>query len=215
MPPLPSQWLREIGLAEFESSAISDIQLYARAWAQTQAKAATEEDSFRAFIELGATEFAMAPLYRGGLSTEPGQMILSDAPQPSQRFPIPVRNDNAADAVYKTDCGPFIEHSWKDPSQLKSWDVFTFAGDMSKFELLGVSDDINVLADPKVMETVVDELAGRYIRAGLGSRVVDSGLLAAQGLVWFAKAALLRGEDYTEAQNLQFMARFLRGPAVS
>ena len=216
MPPPPSLWLREIGLAEFDSSAISDIQLYAQAWAQTRAAGATEEDSVRAFIELGATEFAMAPLYRGGLSTGPGQMILSDASQSDWSFPIRVSTDDAADAVYETDCGPFMdEHLLKASRALRPWDVFTFSGSMSKFELLAISDDINTLADPKVMQTMVEALAERYIRAGIGSRVVESGLLAAQGLVWFAKLALLRGEDYTHAQGLQFAARFLRGPAVS
>jgi hypothetical protein len=216
MPPPPSQWFGEIGLADFDSSAVSDIQLYARAWAQSQGAGTTQEDSVRAFIELGATEFAMAPLYRGGLITGPDQMILSDTSQFDWSFPIRVSVDDAADAVYETDCGPFMdEHLMKASSALRPWDVFTFSGSMSKFELLAISEDINTLADPKVMQAMVDGLAERYSRAGIGSRVVESGLLAAQGLVWFAKLALLRGEDYTQAQDLQFAARFLRGPAVS
>ena len=211
MPPLPSQWLREIGLAEFAPSAISDVRLYAQAWAQTRNEAVIEEESFRAFIEFGATEFALAPLYRGSLHTEQGQ-ILRAAPQPSQVFPIRVSDSAVADAVYKTDCGPFMEHSRKDPSELRPWDIFVFAGDMSKLELLGLSgDDVIEFAGPGNMQIVVDALAGLYNRAGLGSRVVESGLLAAQGLVWSAKLALLRGEDYTRMEGMQFAARFLQG----
>jgi hypothetical protein len=102
-----------------------------------------------------------------------------------------------------------MEHRQKARSELRPWDVFAFAGDMSKFELLGISDDINALADPKIMQAMVEALVDRYNRAGLGSRVVESGLLAIQGLVWFAKLALLRGEDYTEMQDLRFVARYL------
>jgi len=150
----------------------------------------------------------MAPLYRGTLPLEQGP-ILEDVPPPDRILPIYVSDSAAADAVYKTDCGPFMEHLQKERSQLRPWDIFTFAGDMSKVELLGYSDDINVLADPKVMQTAMEALAERYDRAGLGNRVVESGLLAAQGVVWFAKLTLLRGEDFTEAQNLQFAQRYL------
>jgi hypothetical protein len=210
MPPLPSQWLREIGLADFALSAVDDVGQYARAWAQARAEEASQEDSFRAFIEFGAVDFALAPLYRGSLRTEQGQ-ILRSRQQPNQVFPIRVSDSAVADAVYKTDCGPFMQHSRKDSSDLRPWDVFAFAGDMSKFELLRISDDINTLAEPGIMQAVVNTLAERYIQAGLGSRVVESGLLDAQGLVWFAKLALLRGEDYTKMEGLQFAARFLRG----
>jgi hypothetical protein len=209
MPPLPSLWLSEIGLAEFAPSARSDVELYAQAWAQVRSEAATQEESFRAFIEFGAVEFALAPLYRGSLYTQQGQILASE-PEPNQLFPIHISDNAVANAVYKTDCGPFMEHLWKDSSELRPWDVFAFAGDMSKLELLHISDDINTLADPGIMQIVVDGLAQRYIQAGLGSRVVESGLLDAQGLVWFAKLALLRGEDYTKMEGLQFAARFLR-----
>jgi hypothetical protein len=103
-----------------------------------------------------------------------------------------------------------MEHSRKDPSELKPWDVFTFAGDMSKVELLDIPGDVNALAEPGIMQYIIDKLAEQYIQAGFRSRVVESGLLDAQGLVWFAKLALLRGQDYTKMEGLQFAARFLR-----
>jgi len=217
MPQPPSDWLRNIGLAEFTPSAIGDIGLYAETWVGREV-AHTEE--FRAFIELGAVEFALAPLYRGTLSSG-ATRILEGIQQPNPVFPVGVSDRNAADAIYKTNCGPFSEHSRKSREELRPWDVFAFAGDMSKFELLRrsgdveVSDDVNALSDPRIMQTALDALARRYTDAGLGSRVVESGLLAAQGLIWFAKLALLRGEDYTEAQDLpSARARFFRGPAT-
>jgi len=142
-------------------------------------------------------------------------MILTDLPQPPQAFPITVSHRAVADAIYKTDCGPFAEHRLKTSDELKPWDVFTFAGDMSKFELLGVSDDVNALADHKIMELMIDSLAEQYTRAGLGGRIVESGVLAAQGIVWFSKVTLLRGDDYTEARDLRFAERFSPGQALA
>jgi hypothetical protein len=213
MPPLPSQWLSQIGLAEFEPRARSDIELYAHAKAggKFHPDSSTQEESFRAFIEFGAVEFALAPLYHGGISIPGQNRILEGEPLPNQVFPVHVSNSAAADAVYKTDCGPFAEHSRKDPSELRPWDVFTFAGDMSKVELLDIPGDINALAEPGIMQYVIDKLAEEYIQAGFRSRVVESGLLDAQGIVWFAKLAVLRGVDYTEMEGLQFAARFLPG----
>jgi hypothetical protein len=208
LPPLPSKWLRDRGLVEFASSASASAWLYARGWAEARPERAGQHDSFQAFIELGATDFALAPLYRGSLIVGEHQ-ILENSSQPDLIFPIAVSDDNVADAVYKTDCGPFMGHEQKKQSELRPWDVFTFAGDMSKFELLGIGYDINVLADPKVMQAMMEALAGRYAEAGLGRRVVESGLLAAQGLVWFAKLALLRGEDYTDIRGLGFIDRYL------
>jgi hypothetical protein len=212
MPPLPSEWLRDLGIATFAPSAISDIGLYAEGWARSRAAEPDQENLFRSFIEFGAVEFALEPIYRGSLLVGQ-QRILEDMPAYGEIFPISVSDTAAADSVYKTDCGPFSEHRQKNRSELRPWDVFTFAGDMSKVELLGYSDDVNRLADPEEMQNLIEGLSERYSRAGLGSRVVESGLLAAQGLVWFAKLALLREEDYTDTRGLRFMARFLRGTA--
>jgi hypothetical protein len=209
LPPLPSEWLNRIGIVQFTQPAIDSIWSYAQAWAGTRAVYSTEaEQSFRAFIELGAIEFALVPLYRGDLSAgEKG--LLADISPVGRIFPVTVPDSAAADAIFKTDCGPFSEHRPKEQSGLRLWDVFTFAGDMSKFELLGFADKANALADHKVMQTQVDALAERYNAAGLSNRVVESGLLAVQGLVWFAKLALLRGEDYTDTRDLHFVARYL------
>jgi hypothetical protein len=201
MPPPPSGWLNDIGIAEFAPEAVRLIAVYSQTWAQVRSEVSAQEESFRAFIEFGAVEFALAPLYDGA-----GEARRT----PNQILPIKVSDSAAADAIFKTDCGPFMEHAQKLPSELKPWDIFAFAGDMSKLELLGLSEDINALADPKNMEFAVTELAMRYDRAGFGDRIVESGILAAQGLIWFAKLAVLRQEDYTEAQNLKFAARFLR-----
>lgn len=73
----------------------------------------------------------------------------------------------------------------------------------------------NALADPKLMEAMVDALTDRYTRVGLGERIVESGVLAAQGIIWFSKVAVLRGEDYTQARDLPFTARFSPGQALA
>jgi hypothetical protein len=211
MPQLPSDWLRERGLIYFEPSAANTIWSYAREWAENQTEYSTEaEKAFQSFIEFGAVDFALEPLYRGDISAgEKG--LLTDFSPVERIFPVHVPDSAAADAVFKTNCGPFMEHTQKRPSELRPWDVFTFAGDMSKMELLGISGDVNVLADQEIMETTINALAERYTRAGLGDRVVESGLLATQGLVWFAKLALLRSEDYTNARHLNFVRRYLPG----
>jgi hypothetical protein len=214
MPQLPSEWLSSIGVAKFALSGIGDIALYARQWAEIRGEEATQEKSFRAFIEFGAVEFALAPLYRGSLPIG-GDLILKDLQPPELVFPVNVPDSAIADAIYETDCGPFFEHRTKAASQLRPWDVLAFAGDMSKLELLGLSDDINMLSDPKTMQGAIENLASRYARAGLGSRVVESRLLAAQGLIWFSKLALLRGEDYTETHDLPFAANFFDGTATA
>jgi hypothetical protein len=215
MPPLPSQWLSEFGVAEFAESAVSNIEQYARGWAFVRSEQSEAEDSFRSFIELGAAEFALAPLYRGELTVQGGPWVLAGLPPAELGLPVHVDDRAAADAIYKTDCGPFMEHLRKDSSQLKPWDVFTFAGDMSKFELLSLTSDVNALADPKVMDGAVSAMAERYINAGLGVRVVESGLLAAQELVWSTKLAVLRGTDYTHPRDLNFASRFLGGQALA
>lgn len=216
MPPLPSEWLRDIRLAEFTPSAISDIDVYAHEWSVLRGAESNQQNSFQAFIELGAIEFALTPLYRGSLTLDKGGKILENVPSPNQViFPVHITDSVAADAIYKTDCGPFMEHSLKEEGELRPWDVFAFAGDMSKVELLGYSDNINALADPANMQALLEQLAERYRGAGLGDRIVESGLLAAQGLVWSAKLALLRGEDYTETRGLPFVARYLPGPAIA
>ncbi len=200
MPPLPSEWLRDEGLAQFTSSAKQDIEVYGDEWAARYGVDRHQQNPFQAFTELGAVEFALMPLFRGGLILKAGGYILEDVPSPEGAvFPVGVNGRAAADAIYKTDCGPFFECAWKEQVNLRPWDVFTFAGDMSKAELLGFSENINVLAEPANMQYLVLQLADRYRRAGLGDRVVESGLLAVQGLVWLAKLALLRREDYTQA----------------
>ncbi len=216
MPPLPSEWLRDKRVAEFTPSALSDIDVYAHEWSVLRGVDSDQQNSFQAFIELGAVEFALTPLYRGSLALDKGGMILENVPPPNQVvFPVHVTDSVAADAIYKTDCGPFMEHSLKKESELRPWDVFAFAGDMSKVELLGYSDNINALADPATMQYLLEQLAERYRGAGLGERIVESGLLAAQGLVWSAKLALLRREDYTETSGLPFVATYLPGSATA
>ena len=64
-----------------------------------------------------------------------------------------------------------------------------------------------IVEPPVVLETghpvmMLGELAGTL------SGRFESGLLAAQGLVWFAKLAALRGEDYTAPRSSQFVDRF-------
>lgn len=205
--PLPSEWFREIGVAEFESSAVQLIEGYARVWAESKDEQSDTETGFRAFIELGAVEFSMAPLF--GRNLVPGQPL--DKPlRPWQLLPLTIDDNAAAQAILKTDCGPFSEHSRKSTADLKPWDLFTFAGDMSKLELLGISD-INVLADSGRMEGLVDDLSGRYRQSGLGGHVVESGLLATEAFVWAVKLALLRGDDYTNAASLAFVSRIAPG----
>jgi hypothetical protein len=199
MPPLPSEWLREIDLAEFAPSAKRDIEAYGHDWAGRPGVDPTERNRFQAFIEFGAVEFALMPFYRGGLQLYNHGNILENVPLPNPPiFPVRVTDRDAADAIYKTDCGPFREHRMKEQYELRPWDVFAFAGDMSKAELLGFTENINVLAEPAIMQNLLTQLSERYSQAGLGDRVVESRLLAAQGFIWFAKLALLRGEDYTE-----------------
>jgi hypothetical protein len=159
--PLPSEWLSDIGLAKFTHSAISDIEQYASAWAEARGETDPEQHSFWAFTELEAAEFAMAPLYRGSFFAGRNE-ILGDMLPPSHRFPVQVGDLDAADAIYKTDCGPFLEHSRKNPWELRPWDIFAFAGDMSKFELVLGSYDVNILADPRTMQTTLEELGERY-----------------------------------------------------
>lgn len=202
MLPLPSEWLNTRGLIQFTKPAIESIASYTQAWTTVRTAPTEAGQSFRTYIELGAIDFALAPLYRD----DPRGPTTGTAPA-DRIFPITVPDSAAADAIFKTDCGPFMEHEQKEPSELRPWDVFTFAGDMSKLELLGLNADVNALADRKVMESLIDALAERYNAAGLGDRVVESGLLAVQGLVWFAKLALLRGEDYTDMRDLH-IARF-------
>lgn len=209
MPSLPSEWLREIGLAEFDRSAAADVGAYAAQFARSRGV-----EFFQAFTEFGAAEYALAPLYHSGLSAG-GQFILGATSQAYPTFPVHVSDSDVSSAIFKTNCGPFDEHARKAPGQLRFWDVFAFAGDMSKIELMGFGDDVNALADPDRMEALIEALAERYQRAGVGDRVVESGLLAAQGLVWFAKLALLRGEDYTAAPSQRFVSRFSRRYEVS
>jgi hypothetical protein len=183
----PSEWLSNIGVAKFAPGATYGISAYSRAWAERSGADSDRENSFQAFNEFEAVEFAMMPLYRGSATADEETIL-----------PVHVTTEAAADALFKTDCGPFMEHVWKEQHQLRPWDLFAFAGDMSKAELLGFSEDVNVLAEPQAMEYLIQQMAERYIQAGLGDRIVKSGLLAAQGLVWSAKLAVLRGEDYTE-----------------
>ena len=208
MTSSPSDWLSEIGLAQFDYSAVANIQSYAEEFARDRGV-----EFFRAFLELGAADFALAPLYPRPLPA--GQRtILDKLQQPPPSFPVSVSDIHVAYAIFKTNCGPFSEHPQKSPSELAFWDVFTFAGDMSKLELTGLTN-VNNLADPANMQTLVDNLGKQYEEAGLGSPIVESGLMAAQGLVWFAKLAVLRGEDYTSAQGMSFADRFLRRPEIA
>jgi len=196
MPLLPSEWLSQLGIAEFETSASTALSSYAEYFAGSRGG-----EFFRAFTEFGAVEFALAPLYHSSLKAG-AQRILNEAPEPYPVFPVLVTYADVMNAIYKTNCGPFDEHGRKQPAELRSWDVFTFAGDMSKVEMLGFGNDVNSLADPVQMRALYYSLAQRYESADLGSRVVESGLLSATCLVWFAKLTLLRGEDYTAAQDL-------------
>jgi hypothetical protein len=196
MLTLPSEWLSNIGVAEFAPLATNGIRAYSRAWAERRGADTDQEHSFQAFTEFEAVEFALMPLYRGSATSDEGTIL-----------PVRVTDQAAADALFKTDCGPFMEHVWKERHQLRPWDLFAFAGDMSKAELLGFSEDVNVLAEPEAMQYLLQQLAERYTQAGLGDRIVTSGLLAAQGLVWSAKLAVLRGEDYVE-QGASFLSRF-------
>jgi hypothetical protein len=203
MPQLPSEWLRDMGLAEFTPSAVRDIEAYGHAWSERHDIDPDQFNPFQAFIELGAVEFALVPMFGGSLRFDNGVTILERVPRPDRVvFPVQVTDRDAAYAIYKTDCGPFQEHKIKGQGELKSWDVFAFAGDMSKAELIGFSEDINVLAEPESMRSLMQQMANRYMQAGVGDRIVESGLLAAQGIVWFAKLALLRGEvDYVERSS--------------
>jgi len=199
-------WLSMIGLADFQESARADAESYADTYYENFA-GVRDEEPFRAFIELGAVEFALAPLYHNPIRTGQG-IILGNVQQPPPGFPVSVSDRHVAYAIFKTDCGPFFEHSWKTPNEITLWDVFTFAGDMSKVELMGFANDVNTLANPDRMQALIDDLGRRYIEAGLGYPIVESGLLDAQGLIWFAKLAVLRGEDYMNVRGWRFTDRF-------
>lgn len=196
MLPPPSEWLKNIGIAEFIPSARESLSAYSRAWAERSGAEPDHATSFQAFTELEAVEFALMPLYRGSPTSDKGTIL-----------PVLVTDRAAADALFKTDCGPFMEHVWKEQHELRPWDLFAFAGDMSKAELLGFSEDVNVLAEPEAMQYLLLQMAERYVQAGFRDRIVKSGLLAAQGLVWSAKLAVLRGEDYMD-HGASFLSGF-------
>jgi hypothetical protein len=194
MPPHPSEWLAEIGVARFGADATEFLLRY-RAWSAERSLVTERPDFAQDYIELGAVEFALGPrIVSAALELQP---VISLA------LPVDILPTHLGLAALKTNCGPFGEHGLKAPDELRPWDLFTFAGDMSKAELLQVRN-VNELATLKSMEQFVARLAKRYEDAGLGPALVDSGLLSAQGVVWFAKLALLRGEDPAQARNLRF-----------
>ena len=194
MPSHPSEWLAEMRLARFGADAAEFLSRY-RAWSAERSLVTERPDFAQDYVELGAVEFALAPrIVSAALELQP---VISPA------LPVDILPTHLGLAALKTNCGPFVEHRRKAPDELQPWDMFTFAGDMSKAELLEVRN-INDLATLKSMERFVARLAKRYEDAGLGPALVDSGLLSAQGIVWFAKLALLRGEDPSQARNLRF-----------
>jgi len=192
--PHPAEWLGEMGIARFEADGSKFPSLY-HEWGGAHRPSANRPDFVQDYIELGAVEFALAPqIVSAALGARPATIPI---------LPVDVSSEHLGLAGLKTNCGPFGEHKIKGLDDLRPWDVFAFSGDMSKAELLD-AQDVNALANPYAMEHFIVELARRYRSAGLGPALVDSGVLAAQGVVWYAKLALLRGEDPTQAQNLRF-----------
>jgi hypothetical protein len=189
----PSEWLVELGIIHLEPASAELLSRYDASMVE-RGLAPERQDFARDYVELGAVDFALG-----------GRMIASaqDEKLAASALPVTITPSHLGLSLFKTNCGPFGEHGRKAPEELQPWDVFAFAGDMSKAELLGVRG-VNELATVEGMQDFIARLARRYGDAGLSKAVVDSGLLAAQGVVWFAKLALLRGEDPAQAQNLRF-----------
>ena len=108
MTSSPSDWLSEIGLARFENSAVANIQSYVEEF-----RGAHDAEFFRAFLELGAVDFALAPLYQQRpfqARTASEWNFLDKLQQPFPSFPVSVSDTDVAYAIFKTNCGPFSEH---------------------------------------------------------------------------------------------------------
>ncbi len=191
--PHPSEWLAEMGMIHLEPGT-PELLKQSRTWLVESGLAPERPDFAQDYVELGAVEFALSD--RMVAATQDEKLAAS-------ALPVNIMPNHLNLSFFKTNCGPFGEHGHKAVDELQLWDMFAFAGDMSKAELLGVRG-VNELATVEGMQDYIARLARRYGDAGLRTAVVDSGLLSAQGVVWFAKLALLRGEDPAQAQNLRF-----------
>jgi hypothetical protein len=191
--PHPSAWLAEMGMIRLGPDT-TELLAQFRSWVVESGLVPERPDFAQDYLELGAVEFALGDRMVSSAQTEKPV---------GSALPVDILPNHLSLAFFKTNCGPFGEHRLKAPDELRHWDVFAFAGDMSKAELLGVRD-INELATVEGMQGFIARLADRYEDAGLRPAMVDSGLLPSQGVVWFAKLALLRGEDPAQARNLQF-----------
>lgn len=215
MSPRPSEWLSDMSIAEYTVSATSAVATYAGTWAVRAEALATEQDSFGAYCELCAAEFALAPLYRGSLDL-PGELLFSPEQIENAALPVQVTRRHAEDAIYKTDCGPFMEHQTKALREIRPWDVFAFAGDMSKLELLGFAGDVNAIADPMTMDGFLRALAERYGRTErVAGQIVNSGLLAAHGAIWLGKISLLHGVQSAPIDDVPFITQYFPPESIA
>lgn len=197
-----ADWLQDLKVGQFAEGTEAQAQLYANQWAPRillgRSGVGDMTPEFLAdFVELGATEFALAIYFVHGLSTDATTFAPLEG-VPALSFPIPVFPGHVAMAIFKTDCGPFIEHGRKRPEEIQPWDVFLFSGDMSKAE---VSQTTDLLPRYEAITSLVETLSIRFTEVGLHDAVEESGLLAAQGLVWAARLALLRGEGADAVRN--------------
>lgn len=137
-------------------------------------------------IELNAAELAL-------VRTHSPQTFgrLPDAPRlevPDVSFPIRVNDADLALAVLKTDCGPFFEHGPKSARGIEPWDVFLFAGDMSKLDWLSRTPRGRRFAAANLTGFVA-QLQQAYEPFGPGLKR----LAEIQGVLWLAKSTVLSG----------------------
>lgn len=209
MPSSAAEWLQGLGVAQLVDSADALSQSYASTWAVSRGLRRSAVPEMLGLVELGAIEFALSPYFLHFPVPDGTAFQLSNILATPLSFPIAVGPLFVLPSIFKTDCGPFIEHSRKAPEDIKPWDVFLFAGDMSKAEIWELSD---LLPDYGAVSRLTSRLANSYEAVGLGPSIVDSGLLVAQGLVWASRLALLRNEPVevvAEATDLvtQFNSR--------
>jgi hypothetical protein len=139
-------------------------------------------------IELNAAEMALFS------STEFIDTVVQAQHEVS--LPIPVTSRELVFALFKTNCGPFFEHGSKALDEIKLWDVFLFAGDMSKFEWLTPSLAPQDLARDEGVESFVGALRDRY--RAVGGALIE--LTELQAFLWRAKVQVLIREPLADVR---------------
>lgn len=206
MPSPFAEWLQSVGVIHLTEDAVRMAGTYGDAWLQERGTSDADGGYHSAFLELAAAEFALGRQFFYALSDD-GRSLSRASIFPLESFPVAVGPLDTAIAMMKTDCGPFAEHSRRPLEEIRPWDVFVFSGDMSKAELWDITQ---LLPDYEALVRLSEHLAERYRDVGLHESMEESGLLAAQGLVWATRLALLRGDDVeVVGSRTPFVSQFL------